>query len=188
MIKLLILFFIFNNVFAEDVIWLPRNPKEIKLKQKTKEISEFDIYLKDFQNDIEMTDVQIKRLNAITIKVLDYDEPQSFYGNAICLYSDNKILISHNKWIVSSQIEKQQLIDHELGHCIFGRIHVYSFESIMNVNNFEYTQENKKRLRKELMDQRLWNQLENLTQRIKRVNDPKKIKKIELDLVNTAIK
>lgn len=187
MIKILI-FLIFSNVFAEDVIWLPRNPDTIKTAFKEIKNKEFLTYLNDFKSDIMMEGNQLKRFNDIKIRVLDFDEPQSFYGNAICLYDKNEILISRNKWIVSSEDEKQQLIDHEMGHCVFGRIHVHTFDSIMTVNGFSYSKSNKKQLRKELMDKRLWNQIKILTQRIKKIEDPKKIRAIEIELVKNSIK
>jgi hypothetical protein len=71
----------------------------------------------------------------MTDLILINSQPSSLDG--LCYYEHNTILIGK----IFSQFtkeEKQDLIDHEMGHCVLGRVHSFKFEEMtVQKNNFK---------------------------------------------------
>lgn len=65
--------------------------------------------------------------NNIIIQLGDlsnYDPSSGLYYIGLCSYGQNPtVTIDQGYWSTASEIDRQELIDHELGHCILGRQH-----------------------------------------------------------------
>lgn len=179
--RIVSIFFILSQSFAQDVVWLPKNnPNFIPTNIKTIE-NEAEPFLSDFKSFIHTyTTIYDHKLNHLKIKILSEEEHQTFLGNAICKDEIQTIEISRMKWILSTKSEKQQLIDHEIGHCIFGMIHTKEKNSIMQVHNFEYSNDSdKKNKRLRMLFNGKHNLLPILKEKIKNIHDLNKIQEIE---------
>lgn len=175
-----ILWVLISNAFAsesDDVIWIPRDSVS-EIKQKL--VDPFEQYRIDLKGFIPKE--YHSKIDSIKIRLLDEDEPQFFYGNALCVYEKKEIVISRLKWAISDENTKQQLIDHEMGHCAFGMIH-YSGKGIMNPNSFAYNGD-KDSFRKELLNVNNHNKIELLLKLTKNIKDLKKLQQIEDSLHN----
>lgn len=174
--KILLFLITFQAFAQDDVIWIPRNESTI-INQPKKE-SEFQPFINDLKEFIKNDELN-QKIDQVKIRLLDEDEPQDFYGNAICDIKTKTIRITRLKWLTSNQNEKQQLIDHELGHCAFGMIHT-SKETIMNPKGFDYkSNDNKSHFRKDLLNLKNHNKIKILNEKIKNIQDLKIVQKIE---------
>lgn len=65
---------------------------------------------------------QLDRLNTITIRLAKIDEIPDFY-KALCNDEKNEVLVNEQVFLNDSEFGRQEIIDHELGHCILNRSH-----------------------------------------------------------------
>lgn len=181
------LIYSYQLLAQEDVLWLPRyDSPEIKkhIGKEVKTVRETDKYLNDFIEYLANNMKKIpNKLYLVNIQVLDEGEPQKFYGNAHCDYDKNEIKISRIKWIVSNEFERQQIVDHEIGHCVYGMIHAEDKSSIMQTQNFDYKTELIKKENRDYMFKNSRTDLIKILQyKIRNIKDEDQIKKIEAEL------
>jgi hypothetical protein len=65
---------------------------------------------------------QLDRMNTITIRLAKIDEIPDSY-KALCLDKTNEVLVNEQVFLNDSEFGRQEIIDHELGHCILHRSH-----------------------------------------------------------------
>lgn len=177
--KILLFLLTFQALAQDDVFWIPRDQSNTVAQIKKE--SEFQPFINDLKSFIKDNEL-INKIDQVQIRLLDEDEPQDFYGNAICDIKTKTIRITRLKWLTSNENEKQQLIDHELGHCAFGMIHT-SKETIMNPKGFDYkTKETKAHFRQDLLNIKNHNKINILTEKIKDIKDLKIVQKMEDEL------
>lgn len=137
--------------------------------------SSFTPYVKDFlrfaYNNKKPLPLDFKkRLDSLTVK---YGDPNKIKQGLVgfCNAETMTVIVDHGFWKHSSSSIKQQLIDHELSHCLLGRIHRYierqglnnliESDSIMNPNllSDSFYLENKNKLRNEIFQSHKYDKL-----------------------------
>ncbi len=71
-----------------------------------------------------------ERFKTLTVKfgpVENISPPHKLSG--VCHYEHNEIWIEESAWEKMSPLWRQNLIDHEIGHCVLGRIHRHAVNS-----------------------------------------------------------
>lgn len=112
-------------------------------------IFEYQSFKKAALQSKTLSKKQISLLNSIQIKNDEKNELGDFLIG-ICNSKENTVLINLNKFINLPYLYKQEIIDHELGHCILQRSHYNSStqvgfieipDSIMYAQTFPYSSE-----------------------------------------------
>lgn len=119
---LILLFPIENNLSSSDQKLLVSNVNKKLIP-----------YVQNFINKADQHHVEVRNiLRNITIGFADLSDldrwqenGQPYHMHGYCFYSQNYIGIDPVYWSKNSlsEIEKQQLLLHELGHCVLGRLH-----------------------------------------------------------------
>lgn len=72
----------------------------------------FSPYLKSFEKEIN-------RRVSVTIK---FGELKGEL-NAACFHDQNEVVVNSKRWGLFNEVEREEIIFHELGHCFLGREH-----------------------------------------------------------------
>jgi hypothetical protein len=130
MISLFALLFSFNCFAASPLSFLISFDKNIGIKVDPA----VQPYYDDFMKSAQAHGVYLK-MNKLTIRLVKdseftkadstgfllQDNQREAFGS--CHYEQHEILISRNVWKKFSDIDRQAIVDHEMGHCYLGRKH-----------------------------------------------------------------
>ena len=96
-------------------------------KQKQHEsFLQVDAPFLDFVNNFEQVSAQEGTPVQVTDLVLSFGSTPSLNETGVCEWADNetpKITINQRIWNTLNDYDKQEVIFHELGHCVLKRIH-----------------------------------------------------------------
>lgn len=79
-----------------------------------------------FASTQQMGALEQNRLNNISVKFGPTKSLSPFPLVGVCHYQINEVWVDEGYWNTASSEQRQDLIDHELGHCILGRVHRHS--------------------------------------------------------------
>jgi hypothetical protein len=105
-------------------------------QQPHQEFLQVDTPFTDFVNNFEQVSAQEGQPLAITDLVVQFGDTPTLNETGVCEWADNttpKITVNQRIWNTLNDYDKQEVVFHELGHCILKRVHQTS--EIMAYNN-----------------------------------------------------
>lgn len=94
--------------------------------------AEFEPFVAEFVLQARKYDASIHKLKHVQIYFADSLPTPNALGVCYTGYKDYDIIVLRSYWQRASHYSKEQLIMHELGHCVLGRSHKNGFMPVDN--------------------------------------------------------